>query len=373
MSATLSRVLNVLLLSSRFPWPPYTGDRVRAAVWLAALQNEATVVLVSPDGVVPPDAPRFRFYPAARSLGRGVAAAFRVLAGAPFHALLAAPYDWAAAIDRARRDVGTFDATVVLLSRLDPWVRASLPDGLHVLDAIDSLRRSMEERAREASVLERWLWRIEGMRVGGAEAEAVRFYERVVVVSEEDCEELDAVAISNGVEIAPLGNAPRRFDFAFWGRLAYFANADAAAWLIREIWPRIRAQRPEATLLIGGADAPAAIRAAHGRDGITVQSPVDDVSALTRSVKVALFPVRFGTGQSNKVLEAAEGGCAIVATKHAMRGLDALTPYTSIAADASGLARAAVAAVPNGALRTAVEAHYSRAATLDRLRNVVKR
>ena len=373
MSATLPRALNVLLLSSRFPWPPYTGDRVRAAVWLSALQNEATVALVSPDGAVPPDAPRFRFYPAARSIGRGFAATFRILAGAPVHSLLAAPYDWSGAIDRARREVGTFDATVVLLSRLDPWVRASLPEGLHVLDAIDSLRRSMEERSREAPALTRWFWRAEGKRVGRAETDAVKFYDRVVVVSEEDCAELDAVAISNGVEIAPLGETARPFDFAFWGRLAYFANADAATWLIREIWPLIRAQRPDATLLIGGADAPAAIRAAHGRDGITVQSPVDDIAALTRSVKVAIFPVRFGTGQSNKVLEAAEGGCAIAGTRHAMRGLDPLIPHASVADDASGLARAAVSAVRTGGLRTAVETHYSRAATLERLRNVVKR
>jgi glycosyltransferase involved in cell wall biosynthesis len=331
------------------------------------------VALVSPYGVVPQEAPPFRFHPAARSLTRGAAAAFRVALGAPFQSLLAAPYDWSHAIERAHRDLGTVDATIVLLSRLDPWVRASLPEGLHILDAIDSLRRSMEERSRQGSPLTRAFWRAEGKRVGRAEADAVRFYDRVVVVSEEDCEELDAVAVSNGVEIRPLGDAPRPFDFAFWGRLAYFANADAAEWLIREIWPLIRAARPNATLLIGGADAPAPIRAAHGRDGIVVQSPVDDVATLTRSVKVALFPVRFGTGQSNKVLEAAEGGCAIVATKHAMRGLDPLTPYASIADDASGLARAALAAVPNDALRQTVESHYSRAATLKRLIEVVKR
>jgi len=346
---------------------------VRAAVWLSALQNEAAVAFVSPVGVVPPSAPRFRFHPAARSIGSGFAATFRVLGGAPFHSLLAAPYDWPHAIERARQDLGNIDATVVLLSRLDPWVRASLPAGLHILDAIDSLRRSMEERSREAAAVTRWLWRGEGKRVGRAEAEAVQFYDRVVVVSEEDTGELNAIAISNGVEIAPVGDAPRPYDFAFWGRLPYFANADAATWLICEIWPLIRAQRPEATLLIGGADAPASIRAADGRDGITVQSPVADIAALTRSVKVALFPVRFGTGQSNKVLEAAEGGCAIVATKHAMRGLDALTPHAAVADDAAGLARAALAAVPNAALRAAVESHYSRTATFDRLRSVVKR
>jgi glycosyltransferase involved in cell wall biosynthesis len=373
--------MNVLLLSSRFPWPPYTGDRLRATIWLAALENEAGVVLVAPGGRVPADAPRFRFYPAAPSAARGMAGALRVLGGAPVQALLAAPYDWAGAIARARHDAGDFDASIVLLSRLDPWVRGSLPGGLRVLDAIDSLGRSMDERSRESSPLTRWFWRAEARRVARAEHDAAHAYHRVVVVSADDSAELGAVAIGNGVRIAPLAAAPRPFDFSFWGRLAYFANADAAAWLLGEIWPAIRAQRPEATLLIGGADVPAAIRAANGRDGVTVQSPVPDIATLARQVRVALFPVRYGTGQSNKVLEAAEGGCAIVATSKAMRGLDRLARLASIADDAGGLARAAIAAISDEprrhamgmALRGAVEAHYTRQEALDRLAAIVHR
>jgi glycosyltransferase involved in cell wall biosynthesis len=364
--------MNVLLLSSRFPWPPFTGDRLRAAIWLAALENHANVALVAPDGRVPDGAPRFCFHPAKRSLLRGT---LRLIAGAPVHALLAAPYDWTDAIDRARNDAGPFDATIVLLSRLDPWVRDRLPEGRRVLDAIDSLRRSMEERSREASPLTRWFWRAESRRVARAEKEAARRYDRVVVVSEEDCAELGAVAIGNGVNIKPLIDAPRPFDFGFWGRLAYFANADAAAWLLDEIWPAIRAERPQATLLIGGADAPARIRAAHGRDGIVVQSPVDDIATLARRIEVALFPVRYGTGQSNKVLEAAEAGCAIVATRQAMRGFDSLTSHAFIANDTNALAEAAIAAISGKAgrasLRAIVESRYARQQTLDRLAAIV--
>ena len=36
----------------------------------------------------------------------------------------------ASAIAPAQRDAGKFDATIVLLSRLDPWVRGHLPEGL---------------------------------------------------------------------------------------------------------------------------------------------------------------------------------------------------------------------------------------------------
>ena len=367
--------VNVLLLSSRFPWPSFTGDRLRAAIWLAALEQHANVALVSPAGVVPSDAPRMRFHPAPFSSARGISGALRILRGTPVQSLLAAPYDWSGAIARARRDVGDFDATVVLLSRLDPWVRGSLPRGLHVLDAIDSLRSSMLERSREASPLTRWFWRAESRRVARAEQDAVSAYDRVVVVSANDSLELDALAISNGVSIAPLQSAPRTFDFGFWGRLAYFANADAASWLLDEIWPAIRAQRPGATLIIAGADAPARLRAIDGRDGITVQSPVDDIALLARRIRVALFPVRYGTGQSNKVLEAAEAGCAIVATTTAMRALPELEPHAIIANDGAAFAAAALAATAasGAALRAVVESSYARQTTLARLATIIDR
>lgn len=369
--------MNVLLLSSRFPWPPFTGDRLRASIWLSALEREANVAFVSPDGRVPADAPRFHFYPAASAPWRAVTGMTHLLAGAPVHALLAAPYNWREAIERAQKDLGEIDATVVLLSRLDPWVRSSLPSGFRILDAIDSLRRSMEERAKESSSLTRALWRVESRSVARLEKDAAAFYDRVVVVSEEDRAEFGAIVISNGVAISPLTDAPRTFDFAFWGRLAYFANADAASWLIQEIWPAVRGLLPNASLLIAGADAPAHLRAAHGRDGIVVQSPFEDVAALTRSVKVALFPVRFGTGQSNKVLEAAEGGATIVATPHAMRGLDALTPHAFLAEETADFARASVGALSDASMASAaraiVEANYSRQQTLERLSAVVHR
>jgi len=352
--------MKILLLTSRFPWPAYTGDRLRATIWLAALAND-DVTLVAPDGVVPHDAPRFRFVPAKRSIARGIAAIF---SGAPAHALLAAPYDWRDAIAKAGND---FDAAIVLLSRLDPWVRDALPKRRRLLDAIDSMRRSMSERAKRASILTRWFWRAQSRRAARAENDAARAYDRVIVVSDEDREELDAIVIGNGVAISPLDDAPRCFDFGFWGRLAYFANDDAVRWLLREIWPLIRAHHPRATLLIAGADAPSHVRARNGRDGVSVQSPVDDVAATARQINVALFPIRYGTGQSNKVLEAAEAGCAIVATPQAMRGLDPLIPHSSIANDAESLARAAINATRTHALRTIVERQYAREATLRRL------
>lgn len=373
--------MRVLVISSRFPWPSYTGDRMRASIWLAALAPHARVALVAPDGEVPSGHRGFDFYPAARSLARAVRAGLTILRrGLPFQSLLAAPYDWEGAIAAARRDFGGFDAAVLVLARADPWVRAYLGDGLKILDAIDSLRRNTEERANAAPTLSRWFWRLEERRLARAELDASGVYDRIVVVSSEETSEFgaNAVAIGNSVCVAPLDlNAPRQFDFGFWGRLAYFANADAAMWLIDHIWPAILKRSPSATCVIAGADAPRSIRRAAERRGITLLSPVDSLSTLARSVRVALFPVRYGSGQLNKVLEAGEAGCAVVATLHTMRSLAPLLPHVRLAHDPSSFAAAGLDLLSSGvgagtanALRLVVATNYSRDQVLDQLADI---
>lgn len=375
--------MNVLIVSSRFPWPAHSGDRLRTTVWLDALVPHASVTLVAP---APAScelraASSFRFYPAKHSLLRGARALCAILRERlPWQTLLAAPYAWDDAIARARREQGPFHATVVILSRVEPWVRSSLPAGPRMLDAIDSLARNMHERARAASPLTRWIWRAEEGRTAAAERAVANAYDRVLFVSDEEARACGprGVAVSNGVAVRPLEERARRFDFGFWGRLAYFANADAARWLVEEIWPAIRALEPAATLAIAGANAPAWLRRAVGRrPGVTLLSPVDDMPSLARDVRVAILPLRYGSGESTKMLEAAEAGCAVVATPRGVRSLTDLAAHAAIAEDAGSIAREAVALLrdpaPGAALRRVVVQRYSREVTLDRLAALVRR
>src|SRR4030042_3202609 len=67
----------VLVVSSRFPWPPVTGDRGRVVAWLEALAPHANVTLVAPEGRVPVAVPPFRFVPVHRSAARLASAAWQ--------------------------------------------------------------------------------------------------------------------------------------------------------------------------------------------------------------------------------------------------------------------------------------------------------
>jgi glycosyltransferase involved in cell wall biosynthesis len=126
---------------------------------------------------------------------------------------------------------------------------------------------------------------------------------------------------------------------------------------------------------MGGAAAPRSLRIAARRHGVTLVSPVADISVFARDIRVALMPVRFGSGQSTKVLEAAEAGCAIVGTPQAFRGLAPLAVHARIESSTAAFARAAVDLLADdelrarqaGQLRDVVSTQYARSVTLDRL------
>jgi glycosyltransferase involved in cell wall biosynthesis len=364
--------MNVLVVSSRFPWPPYSGDRMRASIWLEALAPHARVALVAPPGDVPPHAPPVSFFPAPQPFARRFSGLVHVLRrGLPLQSFLAAPYAWHEAIAAARRELGPFETSVVVLSRSDAWVRPSLGGGTRILDAIDSLQRNAEERAQASSLLMRPFWRHEARRLARAERDAGEAYDHVVVVNGDEAREFGAAGmqIANSVPIAPYdASAPRRFDFGFWGRLAYFANTDAARRLLEEIVPAIRALHPGATFILGGADVPRSIRAAAERAGIELRSPIPYIPSFARDIRVAIIPMRYGSGQSSKLLEAAEAGCAVVTTPETLRGVPRLAPHAAVAADSAAIASTAVALLHDtarretmrNALRRAVEEHHSR-------------
>lgn len=370
--------MRALLVSSRFPWPPYTGDRLRASVWLQALAGRATVTLVAPPGAVPEGLPGFTHVQAPTSVAALFSAAARSVGqGLPATALLAAGRDWRRALVAADTVGGPFDVAVVLLARTHPWVFPHLRARRLILDAIDALGANLDERARAAGALTSWLWRFEARRTARLERAAAPRYERVLVVAEDErgAFGVNAVAAPHGVEVLPLVDGERDIDVAFWGRLAYFANLDAARLLLEEVWPRVRAARAGATLLLGGTQAPGWMRDLHGREGITVLSPMEDRAGLLRRTRVAVLPLRYGTGQSNKALEAGEAGCAIVSTPAGVRALPGLEAVAAVADGPERLAAEIVALLTDdarrrragGLARRVVETGHDRTAACARL------
>lgn len=368
------------MVAARPPWPPYTGDRLRTGVWVEALAPYAQVTLLAPGGTPPAGvSEHVRVVPRPAPLALPGRALQLLRRGWPLTALLAGGLAWREAMSRAARR-GPFQVSVVVLARTHPWVAPYLTSPHLVLDAIDSLAANVRQRAGAAKGLARWWWRWEANRTATLERQVMGRYQRVVVVAEEEAAQFPGPVevVSHGVELGPPGEHPRDVEFAFWGRLAYFANRDAAAFLLRDLWPAIRARLPRARLLVAGADCPREVRAFDGRDGVWVVSPMADRAALLRRVRVALFPMRWGSGQPNKVLEAAEASCAVVSTPIGARGVGALAETVVVAPPGAELVEAAVALAGDTArcralgerARQLVATHFDRRAALRRFAEI---
>ena len=198
-----------------------------------------------------------------------------------------------------------------LLAHLGP-----LPSVPRVVDYVDALAEAARQAANDdPAPWRRAYWEAEAPRLARAEARAAAGASVLFATTPFDAAHLPpgTRAVANGVEVRPLSGLARGPVVAFSGRLGYRPNVLAVKRLL-SLWPRVVREVPEARLVLGGADAPAWLRARGGTGGVEVQSPVADMAAFLRTARVAAAPVALGTGTPNKLFEAFEAGAAVVAS-----------------------------------------------------------
>lgn len=173
---------------------------------------------------------------------------------------------------------------------------------------------------------------------------------------------------------ATLPSAP---TLIFFGNLAYAPNADAARYLVEDIFPLVRQQLPTARLLLVGNAPPSSLAG----EGVTVTGRVPDLRPYIAEADVFICPLRFGAGIKNKMLEAMAMGKPVVATPLSGDGF-ALRPgeHVLFGTTAAELAAAAIRLLQDAALRAQmgaanralVEAHYSWGRAADQYMRVVE-
>jgi glycosyltransferase involved in cell wall biosynthesis len=106
----------------------------------------------------------------------------------------------------------------------------------------------------------------------------------------------------------------------FVGVAGYPPNDRAIAWLCREIWPIVRKALPSARLAIVGLGTDALGLAAPAQ-GVETRGYVADLEAVYRESRIALCPIREGSGTRIKLIEAAMRGRPAVSTTIGAEGL----------------------------------------------------
>jgi hypothetical protein len=109
------------------------------------------------------------------------------------------------------------------------------------------------------------------------------------------------------------------------------ANRDASDWMLAEIWPRIRARIPTAELALVGNNLPADLGTTE--KGVLRVGYVADLGPVFAKCRVALSPLRFGTGIKTKNLSALAHGVPLVTTTVGADGMALRHDETALIAD----------------------------------------
>lgn len=189
----------------------------------------------------------------------------------------------------------------------------------------------------------------------------------------------------NGVDSEAFKPGSGGYDpdlISFIGRMDYYPNQEAMFRFCRRTLPMVQARRPDARLVIVGANPSSAIRRLGELPGVTVTGSVPDVQPYVEQSAVNVAPLRIARGTQNKILESMAMGVPVVTTSIAAKGVDAVPGEHLVCADTPEEEASRILAIMENAMerdrlaeagRARVLSHHSWPNSMVRLDAIIER
>ena len=349
--AVTEQPLRMAVVYSRFPFPMMRGDQMTVAhliSFLAARGHVVDLYTLAVDGELSNE--QMRWLESACRTVRIYQQTWRAkLIGLALGLLSMRPLQVSIFRNsRLKRDLtraissDEFDVVYCYYPRTAPAIPRSVKAksattsflGLQLSQTLNTKRMARNERGW----FKRLIYRIEAVLMGRFEAKVWQNFDKVVLIGPADVEAVKEQCRAHGqpeidnwiygahgtdtdkyVPAKQSEIVPGRVIFS--GSMLYPPNIQAVLWFVDHVWPIIRAQIPEATLVVQGRNPSAKIVELDGRDGIWVTGTVADVGVLIRSAQVCVNPMLAAGGMQNKLIEYMACNKAVVASSVANEGI----------------------------------------------------
>ena len=330
--------MKILIITTRVPYPPYKGDKLKIfnIARQLAKKNSVTIVTFLRNRNQIKDVEELKKHnikviyekiSLLESCFNIIGAIFREI---PFQVA------WykSKKMHKKIKDLitkGNYDVAYFHLIRSAQYlVNNNENSVLQVVDFTDAVSLYLDRFTKiERNPIKKILLGIEKKRVEKYEKIAERF-NIVFICSEVDREYLLNRSINANIKILRNGVDVDNFKIEnvqkeknriiFTGNMPYYANYDAAIYFVKDIFPKVLKQIPDAKFFIVGQNPPRQIKALSS-ENVIVTGYVDDLRKEYLKSCVNVAPMRFGAGTLNKILEAIVLRVPIVATSVAVEGL----------------------------------------------------
>jgi sugar transferase (PEP-CTERM/EpsH1 system associated) len=309
--------VKVLFLVSRVPYPLEKGDKLRAFNHLKLLSEKHEITLVAlNDTELHPDAEQVLSRYCKRLHILDISFAVRVLSlvSAAFNGK---PFSTGYFYNKIAQDIiddiidEVHPAHIFCqLTRVTEYVKTR-KDITKTLDYQDAFAKGMEKRINKEPFYLRWLFKMEYNRLLRYEAEVFDWFDNKIIISNQDKENIahkdkqNIVVVPNGVDLdyfQPRNNG-KKYDLLFTGNMAYPPNIESVLFLVNEVLPLVKQQKPDIKLLIAGATPVSRVKDLQNKN-VEVSGWVDDMRECYAATKLFIAPMQISIGLQNKLLEA---------------------------------------------------------------------
>lgn len=198
-------------------------------------------------------------------------------------------------------------------------------------------RESLYHRslAEETPGVRGWVYRWESWRIARDEKRlsVAPWLRGTADISVADAQWRRAQGARNVMHVAPFALDPRAVPqvsrpasgsprILFLGALDVPTNHAALRWLLNGVWPIVRRESPDATLMVVGARPSQALRRdVAATTGAELHADVPEIRPYLESAHVAVNPAVTGSGVNIKIVEYMTAGVPVVATSFCTQGL----------------------------------------------------
>lgn len=345
--------MNILIVTTRLPYPMISGAKIRAFHILKALAERHKVTLISFYGSED-ETKDFDIY---KTLGvrlipilnpdidRQVglkALSHSLSSGLP---LTVSKYIHSAMTEAIAENVRIADVIHCEHVHMAEYLLC-IHDKPKVLDAhnVETLIAYRYSRC-ERSLLKKLVLSLNYRAMRSYEKKVCARFDMTLSVSLEDKQVLESQfgagcvrLLENGVDVdyfSPvtkhLQDQPKKLVFV--GAMDWLPNSDGIKYFVKEVLPIIRQDFPGIKLDVVGKDPPQDILQLSDMDGIRVTGTVDDVRPYVHDSHLYVVPLRFGGGSRLKILEAFSMGKPVVSTSLGCEGIECVNGKDLLVAD----------------------------------------
>ncbi|MDA8678590.1 glycosyltransferase, partial [Luminiphilus sp.] len=161
------------------------------------------------------------------------------------------------------------------------------------------------------------------------ESQVIAKSDLTIVVSEVEvatlAEEFPSAKVALISNVHDVGETKTSFEgrqgILFVGGFQHPPNIDAVEYYGNEIWPLVRAARPEAETIIIGSRMPDSLKKWGEQQGLTMLGFVEDLTPHYEQCRLAIAPLRYGAGVKGKVNQALSFGLPVIGSPSAVEGM----------------------------------------------------